>query len=93
MLSTVMTMSASDSFDADCEFFRMDNTQVSLAFQLLPRADGSKVKILGVSAEEMRSDFVSSLIRRTATRQIAAQTFNTGSETLMQRLSELVSGL
>lgn len=89
-LGIALTETTSPSFDDSCDFYRIDHSSLSMALQVLPRSEGGKLGVLGISADTLSTDMVYPLIIRTATREITENTRKVASGSLLKRLGGLI---
>lgn len=78
----------SRSFDAACQFFRLDSGGTSIAFQVIPHRRRHDVKIFGISARALEVSTVFPLLVRTGTDQIVAHALVIGAGGLSGRLAQ-----
>jgi serine/threonine protein kinase len=79
-------------FDRECNFFRFDTAELSLAYQVLPNSgDSGRTSVLGVTAPRLTLDRVLPLIMRTGTEQVIAHTLSVRVDALPSQLSALLA--
>ena len=91
-LGLSMARMAGESFDVNCDFFRIDNDDISIAYQVLPGVRGHAPTVMfGVSAAKLKIELVLPLIIRTGTGELVAHALGIRPDALPAKLAEIMS--